>query len=269
MNLPEPFTFSQNNLQDYADCHYRFLLRHVHHLEWPAVESEPLLEQEARIDLGFQFHRLVQQYFCGIDIKILSESIEDPLLQEWWSTFLILDLQELPGAKFAEKMLSVPFKEHRLVAKYDLLVVGKSGQVLIYDWKTTTFQPKRQSLIQRMQSRVYPALLMLQRERISPIAVSSPEDIRMTYWFPAFPDTPVAFDYSRSQYEQDLLILGNMVDEIIAKEEVEFNKTDDERKCKFCRYRSLCERGVEAGTTPEDGTELPPENPFEFDFDAL
>lgn len=269
MNLPEPFTFSQNNLQDYADCQYRFLLRHIRHLEWPAVESEPLIEQEARIDLGFQFHRLVQQYFSGIDPQILSESIEDPLLQDWWSTFLILDLQGLPGTKFAEKMLSVPFKGHRLVAKYDLLAVENSGRVLVYDWKTSTSQPSRHFLIDRMQSRVYPALLMLQRDSISPIRVSSPEDIRMTYWFPAFPDAAVGFDYSQPQYEQDLQILGDMVDEILAKDEVEFIKTDDERKCKYCRYRSLCERGVEAGVPPDDGSNLPAENPFEFDFDAL
>ncbi len=269
MNLPEPFTFSQNNLQDYVDCQYRFLLRHIRHLEWPAIESEPLLEQEARIDLGFQFHRLVQQYFSGIDTEKLTESIEDPLLQDWWSTFLLLGLWDLPGIKHAEKMISVPFNGYRLVAKFDLLVAENSGHVVIYDWKTTTSQPSRRFLVERMQSRIYPLVLMLQRDYPSPIVVISPEDIRMTYWFPAFPDVSVSFNYSHSQYQQDLRFLGDLINEIVSKDETGFLKTNDERKCKFCRYRSLCERGVEAGLLLDDGIDISGENPFEFDFDAL
>jgi hypothetical protein len=31
--------------------------------------------------------------------------------------------------------------------------------------------------------------------------------------------------------------------------------TDDVRRCRFCRYRSLCDRGVEAGESDAAGAE--------------
>ena len=70
MLLPDNFTFSQNNLQDYVDCKRRFLLRHVQKLEWPAIESEPVLEQEQLMLLGQQFHLMVQQKLSGIPEEI-------------------------------------------------------------------------------------------------------------------------------------------------------------------------------------------------------
>lgn len=269
MKLPESFSFSQNNLQDYEDCEFRFLLRHIQHLEWPAVESEPLIEQERKIEIGYHFHRLVQQYFSGISPEILTDTIEDPTLQAWWDHFLALGLLDQPGLKFAEKMVTVPFKGYRLVAKFDLLVLLDSGRIEIYDWKTSASQPHRHFLIERMQSHVYPALLMLQQFCSSFIAKPSPDDIGMTYWFPSHPDSPVTFTYSINQYEKDLQILENMINEIAAKDENGFSKTDDDKKCNYCRYRSLCERGNKAGTLQEDSIELPDDNPFEFDFNAI
>jgi len=269
MKLPESFNFSQNNLQDYEDCEYRFLLKHIRHLEWPAVESEPQLIQEEKIEIGYRFHRLVQQYFCGITPEVLTDSIEDATLLEWWDHFLALNFLDQPAVKVSERLISVPFKEHRLVAKYDLLVLNESTHIEIYDWKTSTSQPHRQFLIGRMQSHVYPALLILQQFCASFIAKPTPEDIGMTYWFPAHPDSPVTFTYSSSQYEKDLQILEKVIEEIVIKEEHEFEKTGDVKKCHYCRYRSLCERGIEAGTLQDDSADLPDDNPFEFDFEAI
>ncbi len=269
MKLPEFFSFNQNNLQDYEDCEFRFLLKHVRQLNWPAVESEPLLLQEKKIEIGYLFHQLVQRFFSGMSPILLTDTIEDPILQEWWGYFLDLNLLEQPGVKFAEKMISVPFNGYRLVAKYDLLILLDNGHIEIYDWKTSISQPHRHFLIDRMQSHVYPALLMLQQSCSSFIARPSPGDISMTYWFPSHPQSPVSFTYSPDQYEKDLQILGNKIKEIVAKEENEFEKTNDVRKCKYCHYRSLCERGIKAGIINEDSNSADGDNPFEFDFNAL
>ena len=59
-SLPVPFTFSQSSLQDYRDCERRFYLRYIEQLAWPAVDSEPVLENERRKAAGEIFHRLVQ-----------------------------------------------------------------------------------------------------------------------------------------------------------------------------------------------------------------
>jgi hypothetical protein len=51
-----------------------------------------------------------------------------------------------------------------------------------------------------------------------------------------------------------------LIREIAGKEAGEFSKTDDHRRCDFCQYRSLCDRGVEAASMEESR---------EIDIDAL
>ena len=71
MTLPVDFHFSQASLQDYVECRRRFQLRYLVKLAWPAVEAEPVLENERQIQIGGQFHRLIQQYLVGIDVEHL------------------------------------------------------------------------------------------------------------------------------------------------------------------------------------------------------
>ncbi len=92
MLLPEHFTFTQQNLQDYLDCPYRFYLKEIRKLEWPAIESEPVREQEALMQLGTRFHLMCQQYFSGVPLSVLEKHTNEPLLAEWWQNFLSLNL---------------------------------------------------------------------------------------------------------------------------------------------------------------------------------
>jgi hypothetical protein len=46
--------------------------------------------------------------------------------------------------------------------------------------------------------------------------------------------------------------LEGLVEEILATDAGDFALTDNERKCKFCPYRSFCDRGDVAGQYSED-----------------
>ena len=261
MLIPEPFTFTQQNLQDYVDCRFRFYLKYVKHLEWPAVESEPLMLQEARMELGQQFHLLVQRYFSGIDSEALTSSITSNELISWWQVFESLNLTEVPGARYAEKTISVPINNHRLLAKFDLVVEKSARCYSIYDWKTSAHRTSSQVLRARLQSRVYPYVLRRSIER-----VPAPE-IEMVYWFPAFPERPYQFDYSEEQFEADGTYLSNLIEEIQSQTEEDFNKTENEKSCLYCRFRSLCERGITAGTLEPGMDEDAGAGYFEIDFE--
>jgi RecB family exonuclease len=264
MLLPDSFVFTQQNLQDYKDCAYRFYLKDILKLDWPAVESEPIREQEALMLLGTRFHLLCQQYFSGIPEDVLSAQITQPELIEWWQNFLQLDLHPAPGSFSVEKQNSIPFAGFRLAAKIDLLLES-DGKLFIYDWKTSQHQPKRQTLLSRMQSKVYPYV-------ISALAANQkllPEDIEMIYWYPAFPQSPVRFGYSGAQKEGDHTKLELLINEISSKEKEAFRKTDNLKACNFCRFRSLCDRGKEAGTSDLLVEPADSDDAFNFDFDAI
>src|SRR5512134_3855445 len=81
-------TLSQSSLQDYVDCARRFQLRYIERLSYPAVESEPALENEKHLQEGEYFHRLVQQYLIGIPAEQVAKLANTPNLQRWWENFL-------------------------------------------------------------------------------------------------------------------------------------------------------------------------------------
>jgi len=259
MTLPSNFQFSQASLSDYADCPRRFQLRYVLEQEWPAVESEPLIERERLAELGLRFHRLVQQHVRGLPVEQLTRvASADTDLARWWSNYLRLEIggwrlsadgDSLPPDRRAEVALSVPFGAHRLVAKYDLLATG-DGRAVIVDWKTERKRPDRASLMRRLQTRVYRYVLAKSEPSLAP------ESIEMAYWFAEYPSNPEVLAYDSAQFADDEIYLSRVLSEIEARTEAVWPLTPDERKCRFCTYRSLCERGVVAGVALSDELDM-------------
>lgn len=260
MNLPAGFAFSQSNLQDYADCRRRFYLRYIQRLAWPAVQAEPALENEQHMRQGAAFHRLVQQYLSGVPSAALTALAHGADLSRWWANFLE-SAARLPGLelplpagtrRFAELSLSAPLGGFRLAAKLDLLCLLPDGSALIYDWKTALQRPRRASLQARLQTLVYPYLLVSAAPNLLGSALA-PEKVGMIYWFAGQPDQPERFTYSAAAFQAAGAELERLVAGLLALPEAGFTLTEDERRCRFCTYRSLCARGERAGNLAAAG----------------
>jgi CRISPR/Cas system-associated exonuclease Cas4 (RecB family) len=265
MNLPETFSFNQQNLEDFQNCRKLFYLRHILNQDWPALESEPVREHEELMRLGEQFHRLVYQQGIGIPAEFLNLSMEDAEMEKWHQEFTKLRIDTLPGEKFYEKLITVPFGKYRMLAKYDLLIYTPDHHALVFDWKTSQREPQRRWLVDRMQTLVYPLVLALKSEP----PTLQPQDIEMTYWYPAFPNSSIKFIYSPEQFQSDREKIAGLITEIESLEPDQFVMTNKAKLCEFCRYRSLCERGEKAGDfrTREEDDEI--SSPFDFDFEEL
>lgn len=245
--LPDHFQFSQGSLQDFVDCRRRFELRYLLQLAWPALESEPAMENELFMQKGALFHRLAHQHWLGVPDEMIDPLAGDEDLGHWWEHFKHFTA-ELPEMKlYPEVSLSAPLGDYRLVAKYDLVGIHPDGKAFIYDWKTSRRRPKREWLAERLQTRVYPYILVRAGGQLNEGAPLAPEQVQMVYWFAAHPDEPQQFSYSKVQYQADHAYLQELVATITALKEGSFPLTNDERRCTFCVYRSLCDRGVKAG----------------------
>lgn len=262
---------SQSSLQDYVDCARRFQLRYLERLSYPAVESEPALENEKHIQEGEYFHRLAQQYLIGIPAEQVAKLANTPNLQKWWANFLnspdLLGLlrEDLAGL-YAESTLSAPLGNFRLLAKYDLIATG-NGKATIFDWKTYRKRPRDEWLSARMQTRVYRALLVHAGAHLNQGVPFAPEQIEMAYWFSDFPDDPARFAYTSAQYQRDWALLTKLANEIqIASN---YPLTDDRTKCLYCPYRSYCERGVRAGEAEQAEAEMEVEELFDVNFEQI
>lgn len=262
-------TLSQSSLQDYVDCPRRFQLRYLERLSYPAVESEPALENEKHQQEGEYFHRLVQQYLIGIPADQIAKLANTVNLQRWRENFLadkdLRGLRDL-GGLYPEATLSAPLGKYRLVAKYDLLAI-ENGKATIYDWKTYRRHPRTEWLSARMQTRVYRALLVHAGAHLNNGQLFQPEQVEMVYWFAEYPDDPARFPYTSAQYKRDWDSLVKFADEIHGASS--FLLTDDRTKCLYCPYRSYCDRGVQAGDVEQAEAESEAEELFNVNFEQI
>jgi CRISPR/Cas system-associated exonuclease Cas4 (RecB family) len=244
-DLPITFTFSQSSLQDYYECPRRFQLRYIERLAWPAVETEPVLENERLQRDGQLFHRMVQQQRIGLPIEILSRLANTPDLTRWWENYLGYNFKIDDYTQYAELTLTAPVGTHRLLAKFDLLAIKPGQKAFIFDWKTTQKRPRDEWMVARMQTRIYRALMVQAGVYLNSGMPIQPEQVEMIYWYAGFPYKPALFPYNAAQYKRDWDDLNAIIKEIGNHQH--FQLTEDEKKCNFCPYRSYCNRGWKAG----------------------
>lgn len=262
-------SLSQSSLQDYYDCPRRFELRHLQKLSYPAIETEPALENEKHQREGENFHRLVQQYFIGIPAAQVEKLANSDNLERWWANFInnkdLTRLKNLTGLK-TEVTLSAPLGDFRLVAKYDL-IAADGNKLHIYDWKTYRKRPRSEFLALRFQTRVYRALLVQAGAFLNGGSPITPEQVEMTYWFSNFPNDPAHFPYTTDQFQRDWDALVNLSAEI--KNASNYPKTDDTTHCLYCPYRSYCNRGIRAGDALDVELETEAEEMFDINFEQV
>lgn len=273
MRLKPGFHFSQNNLQDFVDCPRRFELLHVLHLPWPAIQSEPVLEQEWHMELGQRFHQLVHRHQLGLPLDAIESGIDDGVLGTWWQNYLQHQLENIPQTRYPEWMLAAPFAGYRLVAKYDLLAISPGERAVIVDWKTNRFRPKPSTLKERVQTRLYRYLLVKAGRGLYGRETIPPEAVEMIYWFTETPESPICYAYTLFELNEDQKYLQELITsiEILSTKPDPFPMTDDEKQCKFCKFRTLCNRGIHPGNINEPSGGIlesePPE--IQIDFDQI
>lgn len=269
MTRPTDLQFSQGSLQDFGDCPRRFYYRYIRQLAWPALEAEPALENERQLRAGADFHRLAHQSLVGIPPERLDALATAEPLATWWANFRAHSPVPPGLRQFPETLLTADLDGVRLVARYDLLTIDANERATIYDWKTSRRRPPRAALAARLQTRVYPLVLALAGARLNNDQPLAAENIRMLYWFAGDPHTPEVFEYGAEALAADRGEVQALIARIGSSDDPDdFPLTPDERACRFCVYRSLCNRGTTAGDWQEhdlDAAELAQR----FDFDQI
>jgi CRISPR/Cas system-associated exonuclease Cas4 (RecB family) len=253
-------------LQDYADCPRRFQLRYLEQMVWPAVESEPISETEARKQDAVRFHRLTQQHLLGLPTDKLTAMAGTPNLERWWQNYVSAGPNLGGYTLHTEKSLTARVGRHRLVSQYDLLAV-QPGKAIIYDWKTFARRPRNEWLAARWQTRVYLAMLAMAGAELNNDQPFQAGDISMVYWFAEFPTNPAQFSYDQQQFKRDWSAIESLAQEIAQAQT--FPLTEDHGHCRFCVYRSLCDRGDQAGASPDAPAEASEGAPFELEFEQI
>jgi len=273
MKLFQNFSFSQSSLQDFSTCPKKFYLRYIQKLTWPAQQTKESLDMEVHIHRGARFHHLIHQYFLGIPLSKLNQIAESdpyPEFHLWWESFQEFMKIEPENQYFPELTLQTPIAGSNLIAKFDLVKIN-GNNLTIFDWKTSQKQPKREILLKRLQTRVY--LYMITKEYSSLVESISiqPENIQMIYWQAIFPEHIETINYSTAALIADEKYLSHLIQQIGCMEDEDFIKTNNDRACSYCNYRSLCDKGIVAGSINE--LDADPEqfdlSTFDIDLDQI
>jgi hypothetical protein len=174
----------------------------------------------------------------------------------WWKTHLSRSpVNRLTSKKILpEKFLQTKLLNHTLTAFIDLVVVENDDSLVIVDWKTTNKEPTQDFWSNHIQTMVYQYIAGEKVAELSghPIPLSS---IKMLYWFVEYPDQPVFIDYSEAKHAEARNKLASLITSISERltdgSAHEWPKTTHLSRCQFCAYRSLCDRGVQAGLALE------------------
>lgn len=252
MGLPDTFQFSQASLQDYVDCPRRFQLRHVLMQPWPALITGSPGAFEQQMLRGADLHHLIHQHALGIDAERLTGTIHDKTVALWWQTYLAHPPAGLPQAvRLPEVRVAAPLAGFRLIAKFDLLAVEPTQRLVVVDWKAIRKPPVRTLLAQRLQTRVYRYLAVEAGATFNNGRRPEPEQVEMIYWFAERGGMTERFAYNSEQHAIARANLAGLLAEIVAQKEAIWPLTTNEHSCRFCNYRSLCERDVRPGF-PDD-----------------
>lgn len=243
---PPLLSFDQSKLQDFIECQRRFQLRYLLQQQWPAPIAEPIGEFERADQLGKLFHLNVERYWLEVPLEHIP-----PSLLVWMGAFFKHPPDDLPGEiRRPEVRTSALLHGQRVTATFDLLAYEEQGRVVIVDWKTNHKKPTRAYLDRRLQTILYPLLLVLTAEQLIGFPVK-PEEVTLVYWFANAPEEPEVFTYSQARFEHDMQYLGELFAQIETMTAEVWPLTPDVRKCRYCEFRSLCDRGREAGAAYE------------------
>ncbi|BFM38300.1 PD-(D/E)XK nuclease family protein [Synechocystis sp. LKSZ1] len=191
---PKRLRLSQGHLQLLATCPPQFQRRYLE--QW---DNLPSPAQQARLDWGKQFHRLLQQWQLGLPLDPLLQ--DNPEMAQTLSALLEAcpRLSQPPPEqqRAAEHSRTLAEADVLLTVVYDLLIL-EPQRAEILDWKTYPLPEKKpQQIIQNWQTKLY--LYVLAETTPYP-----PEEISMTYWFVKLPQRPqsLTIEYSQAQHQQ-------------------------------------------------------------------
>jgi hypothetical protein len=219
-------SLSQHSLQTWQTCRRKYKHLFIDELTYPLD-----LERQQRLELGKQFHLLVQQERLGLDISTIVEYPEQ--ITNWLSNYHQHPPTLIQGKEYPEYQLNYRMGDYLFSVVYDLLVLGTSNAQIV-DWKTYQNPPSIDTLKRQWQTRLYLYIL----KNTSHYAC---QEITITYWFASRPSHPLTIAYDPHQHQQTHQELLKITAAITSDQTYPLRSTDpDHPTCQNCEFKLHC-----------------------------
>lgn len=226
------FTYSQNSLNTYKSCPFKFKYKYIDNINWK-YDDLGSREYYDSLKYGRDFHLLCERYFSNIPIG----KFENKNFNRWINKIKDLIPIKEENIYLPEYEMNLNLHGKKIIAKVDLVIIEKD-KISLWDWKTENQEITYKNAFSRMQSIVY---MFLAEEIIRKIFYPSYkiENISMNYYQPALENKPVIIYYNKNLYEENKKNILSIIDNI---ENTDFNNENNINKnhCKYCEFNKLC-----------------------------
>ena len=237
MNLRDKkyFYFTQNSLNTFKTCPFRFKKKYIDNVKWQQDESDLATE---RIEFGLDFHKIAERYFKNI--PIYEESFMDN--EELYKAYKNLISKFPSNGKnqyYPEYAIRFSNGMMRVESNIDLIIVKDDGAVEIWDWKTNADVKNAKKYEMSLQTSVYMWTVKKCFKDILGVDVSA-EKIKMIYFCPEKNQDIVEMLYSEEKFRKDEKTICDLINDIYEYDYNDFDKSKYIKQCKFCEFSMFC-----------------------------
>jgi CRISPR/Cas system-associated exonuclease Cas4 (RecB family) len=234
-------TISQSHLRVWETCPKQFQYSYLDRLSVPQpidfLSNDPSNDLNA-LELGSQFHLLLQQQSLGLDVQPIIK--DKPKLQSWFNAFQDYAASLPKGDYLTEHRRTLAMGlDFQLTVIFDLLVL-QPGRAQIFDWKTHQKPPSAKRLSQDWQTRLYLYVLTKTSDYL-------PEQLSIAYWF-ANVGQQISIKYDLTQHlqtERDLRQHLEDISESMSKSSDMPKLSEGSASCDRCQFRYICWQPVQ------------------------
>lgn len=227
--------YSQNSLNTFIQCPYKFFLKYKKSLVWKKDDEDDRAYYDS-LKSGLDFHLICERHFSNLPTGVLPDS-EFCLWLERVKRIVSIDsdFRYLPEFEIRYTM-----DKFILFSKMDLIKVGKN-KIEIYDWKTENKELTYEKVKNRLQTTIY---LFMVGENVKYLCNSEIElsDISMNYYQPNLDIGPIRINYSKEKHEENKLYIKNILNKISKLEEDKIQRNHNH--CKICEFNYYCNKQI-------------------------
>lgn len=227
------FTYSQNSLNTYKSCPFKFKYKYIDNVNW-RYDDLGSREYYDSMKYGRDFHLLCERYFSNLPI-----GNNDDKFDVWMKNIeRLLPLKE-ENIYFPEYEVRLKFGDSEILAMYDLVII-EPNKISLWDWKTENREISYKNAENRMQTIVYMFLAeeVIRKQFYTNYNI---ENISMNYYQPELNNRPITITYNENLHRDNTLKIARFIDSIENTDfDDEINIIKNKNHCKYCEFNKLC-----------------------------
>ena len=241
---------SASKLKIFLNCKRRYYYQYIQELKEASFPTDEVTNQ----DIGNTLHEVLEEiyrkkrYFYdehelfGLIQSLLYKRVKNPVekfyIDMWLKRLPKFATQEVKRFREGfrvyqvERVLQTEYRGFRLYGKIDRIDI-KDNLLYVLDYKSgkipsTTKKEIQEKRVSDFQLQFYYLLS------------STIKDTYLAYYY----DLENAKLEEDNFFDEKFKLLDEILDTLRVKKEIEFDKTDDEKKCIYCPYKLICGRRV-------------------------